>query len=94
MHEVPVHGELNTISGGFSGRSCTASKHKKCAREGMTVGARRHDQPLEPTLCFKSSDLEDVVPHEDDPVVISVVTVGIIVHLILNDQGSSADVMF
>ena len=24
-HEVPIHGEVNTISGGFSGGGCTAS---------------------------------------------------------------------
>ena len=35
-----------------------------------------------------------MVPHEDDPVVISVVTVGRKVHRILIDQGSSTDVMF
>jgi len=25
-HEVPIHGEINTISGGFSGGGCTASQ--------------------------------------------------------------------
>jgi len=35
-----------------------------------------------------------MVPHEDDPVVISVVTVGRRVHRVLIDQGSSIDVMF
>ena len=24
-HEVPIHGEINIISGGFSGGGCTAS---------------------------------------------------------------------
>jgi len=38
--------------------------------------------------------MEDVVPHEDDPVVIFVVTVGKKVHKVLIDQGSSADIMF
>ena len=33
-------------------------------------------------------------PHDNDPVVISVVTVGRKVHRVLVDQGSSADVMF
>jgi len=36
----------------------------------------------------------DVVPHEDDPIVISVITVGTRVHRVLIDQGSSTDVMF
>jgi len=41
-----------------------------------------------------SSDLKDVVPHENDPVVISVITVGRKVHRVLINQGSSTDVMF
>ena len=30
-HEVPIHGEINTISGGFSRGGCTASQWKKYA---------------------------------------------------------------
>jgi len=30
-HEVPIHGEINTISGGFSRGGCTASQRKKYA---------------------------------------------------------------
>jgi len=89
-HEVPVHGKLNTISGG----GCTASKRKRYAREVMAVEARRPDHSLEPTIYFTSSDLEDVVRHEDDPVVISFVTVGRRLHGVLIDQGSLADMMF
>ena len=43
---------------------------------------------------FRRADLRDVIPHDNDPVVISVVTVGRKVHRVLVDQGSSADVMF
>jgi len=93
-HEVPVHDEINTISGGFSGGGCTASQHRRYAREVMIVEAREFGQQDEPDLCFTKADLRDVVPHEDDPVVISVVTVGRRVYRILIDQGSSADVMF
>jgi len=60
----------------------------------MTVEAWGSDQPTEPDLCFTSTDLGDVVLHEDDLVVISVVTVGRRVHRVLIDQGSSVDVMF
>jgi len=42
--------------------------------------ASRRDHPPELDLCFTSSDLEDMVPHEDDPVVIFVVTAGRKVH--------------
>jgi len=30
-HEMPVHGEIHTISGGFSGGECTTSQCKKYA---------------------------------------------------------------
>jgi len=36
-HEVPIHGEVNTISRGFSGGRCIASQRKKYAREVMAV---------------------------------------------------------
>jgi len=55
-HEVPIHGKINTISGGFSGGSCTASQWKKYAREVMTMGAWASDQPTEPNLCFTHTD--------------------------------------
>ena len=61
-HETLVHGELNTISGGFSGGGSSAFKRKRYARAVMSFDTRRPDHPLEPTLCFMSSDLEDVVP--------------------------------
>jgi len=38
-HEVPIHGEINTIAGGFSGVGCTASQRKKYSRGVMTVEA-------------------------------------------------------
>ena len=84
-HEVPVHDEINTIARGFSGGGCSASKRKKYAREVMVVEARGSDQPTETDLCFTRADLGDVVPHEDDLVVISLVTVGRRVHRVLID---------
>ena len=46
----------------------------------MIVKAQESDQPAEPNLSFTIADLENVVPQEDDPVVVSVVTVGRRVH--------------
>ena len=86
-HEVPIHGEINTIVGGFSGEGCTASQRKKYARGVMTVEVQGSDLTPNPDLVFTKTDLRDVVPYDNDPVVISVVTSGRNVHRILVDQG-------
>jgi len=93
-HEIPVHGEIHTISAGFSGGGCTASQRKKYARAVMSVEAQRADDALNVDLVFTKADLRDVIPHDNDLVVISVVTAGRKVHHVLVDQGSSVDVMF
>jgi len=70
-HEMPVHGEIHTISGGFSGRGYTTSQRKKYARAMMTVEAQVADHALGINLFFTKADLRDVIPHDNDPVVIS-----------------------
>jgi len=93
-HEVPVNGEIHTIAGGFSGGGCTASQRKRYARAVMSVEAQRANDAFDVDLVFTKADLQDVVPHDNDPVVISVVTAGRKVHRVLVDQGSSTDIMF
>jgi len=93
-HEVPIHGEINIIAGGFSRGGCTASQCKKYFRGVITVEGQRSDQTPKSDLVFTRTDLQDVVPHDNDPVVISVVTTGRKVHHVLVDQGSSGNVMF
>jgi len=93
-HEVPVHGEINTISRGFSRGRCTASQRKKYARKVMAIEVQKADNTLDVDFVFTKADRQDVVPHDNDPVVISVVTTGRRVHHVLVDQGCSADVMF
>jgi len=93
-HKMPVHGEIHTISGGFSGGGCTTSQRNKYAWAVMTVEVQEADQALDIDLAFTKANLRDVVPHDNGPVVISVVTVGRKVHRVLVDQGSSTDVMF
>ena len=93
-HEVPVHGVIHTIAGDFSGGGCTASQRRRYARAVMTIEARRANDAFDVDLVFTKGDLQDVVPHDNDPTVISVVTAGRKVHHVLVDQGSSADVMF
>jgi len=51
-HEMPIHGEIYTISGGFSGGGCTASQWKKYARAVMTVQVQEADQALDIDLIF------------------------------------------
>jgi len=60
----------------------------------MPVEAQEADQALDVNLVFTRVDLRDVVPHDNDPMVISVVTVGRKVHRLLVGQGSSTNVIF
>jgi len=93
-HEMPIHGEVHTVSGGFSGGGPIASQRKRYVRAMNSVVEEGSNDQWESDLLFTRADLRDVVPHDNDPVVISVVTVGRKVHRVLVDQGSSADVMF
>ena len=63
-------------------------------RSVNSVAEQGADNLLDIDLAFTRDDLHDVVAHDNDPVVISVVTAGRKVHRMLVDQGSSADVMF
>lgn len=50
--------------------------------------------PPTPDVTFLAKGLSDVVLHEDDPIVVSVLMMGGNLHRVLIDQGSSVDVMF
>jgi len=89
-----VHGEVHTIAGGFSGGGCTASQRKRYARSVMVFDSAEEDHSPDADITFTKVDLRDVVPHDNDHIVISLVTAGRRVHRVLVDQGSSADVMF
>jgi len=93
QHEMPTHGEIHTIAGGFSGGGCTASQKKKYARSVMAVDVFEDHSP-DVDITFTKEDLRDVVLHDNDPIVISLVMAVRKVHRVLADQGSSADVMF
>ena len=51
----------------------------------MTVEAQEAYQALDVDLVFTKADLRDVVPHDNDPVVILVVIAGRKVHCVLVD---------
>ena len=59
----------------------------------MTVEAFEDHSP-DVDITFTKEDLRDVVPHDNDPILILFVRAGKMVHRALVDQGSSADVMF
>jgi len=60
----------------------------------MSLEAQAVDDEMDVDLAFTKVDLHDVIPHENDPMVISVVIAGRKVHRVLVDQGRSTDVMF
>jgi len=60
----------------------------------MAVEVHEIDQTPDVDLVFTKADRQDVIPHDNDPVVISLVTAGRRVHRVLVYQGSSANVMF
>ena len=51
------------------------------------------DDSLDIDLAFTKADIHDVVPHDNDSVVISVVTTRRKVHRVVVDHGSSTNVM-
>jgi len=44
---MPVHGEIHTISSGFSGIGCTASQRKRHVRSVMSVEEQVVDDSLD-----------------------------------------------
>ncbi|XP_068486854.1 uncharacterized protein [Phaseolus vulgaris] len=91
-HEMPTHGEVHTISGSFSGGGPTASQRKKYVRSVSSFAEEFPDDPWDADLVFTRADLRDVVPHYNDPVVISIVTAGRKVHRVLVDQDNLVEV--
>ena len=84
-HEVPIHGEVNAISGGFP-------REEYASQE--TTEARQTDLAPDVDLTFTQADLQGVVPYDNDPVAISLIAAKRRVRHVLVDQGSSVNVMF
>ena len=60
QHEVPVHGEVQTIAGGFSGGGCAASQRRRYARSVMAVDSVDESHYPEVDIVFRKADLRDV----------------------------------
>ncbi|KAK2409009.1 hypothetical protein QL285_044467 [Trifolium repens] len=87
---------VNIIAGGFAGggNSNNARKRyvRKLERESIVVG--HVSFPPAPDLSFSPKDATDIVPHDDDPLVIQVQILNCDVKRVLIDSGSSADIMY
>jgi hypothetical protein len=87
---------VNTIAGGFAGGGNSNSARKryvrKSERESGVVG--HVSFPAAPYLSFSPKDATDIVPHDDDPLVIQVQILNCDVKRVLIDSGSSADIMY
>jgi len=92
-HEIPILGDFKTITRGFSGGGLTHASRKRYVRSVMTV-VKIERSTKNPNIVFSNEDLKGLVPHEDNPIVLSVIMMGRNVHRVLINQGSSADVMF
>ena len=98
QHQQPL-GEINVISGGFTrgGESSSARKAYLCSIrswETMEVQAVSKLSRLDTTITFSDSDMEGCQHPHDDPLVIRVVVANKIVHRVLIDNGSSANIIF
>jgi len=55
-HEMPIHGEIHTIAGGFLGKGCTSSQCKRHARSVMSVEEQAANDLLDINLTFTRAD--------------------------------------
>ncbi|KAK2445921.1 hypothetical protein QL285_016792 [Trifolium repens] len=87
---------VNTIAGGFAGGGESSKARKRYIRrsefEAKFVGHTSISST--PDLSFTKEDKREVMPHDDDPLVIQVQILNCDVKRVLIDSGSSADIMY
>ncbi|XP_061356477.1 uncharacterized protein LOC133300910 [Gastrolobium bilobum] len=94
------HGVINMISGGLSGGGETSNARKKHLKQCLAVAGKviskdkRHPGPPRPNIVWDSSELGDVLPGHDDPLVIQAIIANYGVNRVFVDHGSSADILF
>ena len=98
QHQQPL-GENHVISGGFvgGGESSSAKKaHLGSIKSGevMELQAVSKLPQLDTSITFSDSDLEGCQHPHDNPLVIRVVVANKMIHRVLVDNGSSADIIF
>ena len=98
QHQQPL-GEILVISGGFAGGGESSSAQKAHLRnirstEIAEIQAVSKLPRLNTSITFSDSDLEGCQHPHDDPLVVRAVMANKIVHRVLIDNGSSADIIF
>ncbi|XP_024626709.1 uncharacterized protein [Medicago truncatula] len=94
LNPEPKH-ILHTISGGFAGGGESRNLRKKYARQVMLLGDNFSSSSEKyPDITFSSKDFEQVIPHDDDPLVVSIQLLNWEIKRVLVDTGSSADVLY
>ena len=98
QHQQPL-GEIHVISGGFAegGESSSARKAHLRNIRSTEIGEMQVVSKLprlDTTITFSDSDLEGCQHPHDDPLVVRAIVANTIVHRVLIDNGSSADIIF
>ena len=98
QHQQPL-GEIQVISGGFAGGGESSSARKAHLRsirstEIAEIQAVSKLPRLDTSITFSNSDLVGCQHPHDDPLVVRAVVAYKIVHRVLIDNGSSADIIF
>ena len=92
-------GEIQVISGGFTGGGESSSARKAHLRsirstEIVEIQIVSKLPWLDTSITFSDSDLEGCQHPRDDPLVVRAVVANKIVHRVLINNGSSADIIF
>ena len=82
------------IGGGESSSARKAHLRSFISRETLEVQAVSKLPRLDTTITFSDADMEDCQHPHDDPLVIKVVVANKIVHRVLIDNGTSANIIF
>ena len=98
QHQQPL-GEIHVISGGFAGggESILARKaHQRSIRSGETLEIQAVSKlpRLDTTITFSDFNMQGCQYPHDDPLIIRAVVAKKTVHMVLVDNGSSANIIF
>ncbi|RDX60416.1 hypothetical protein CR513_61443, partial [Mucuna pruriens] len=78
--------------GGVDG-GLTTTKRKRYPRSVMAIKTGT-TQARDPFISFSNKDYKGMSPHQDDPMVISIVAIEYKIEKVLLDQGSSANILY